>query len=186
MKKLVILFLFMSCVKLISAQEINSINAVGNLESPNPLSCVGLSGVTNQHNPVDIINGLKKCTEQKEYNHAAKLYILSMAFARYDMKRVKDETAHQAIIVLQQGIFADFSEDEKNALTQEFNLVLGEDFNSTCQFIKKIGSPNYHPTYMIQHGMDAFNKKKDKGLVKNFNSKETWNQILIDYLHCEP
>ena len=54
-------------------------------------------------------------------------------------------------------------------------------FKKICTEIKNIGKPEYHPTYMIQHGMGAFLNNGDNGLIKNFNSDSAWSLVLTGY-----
>ena len=76
MKKLLILSLIAFVVNSIQAQEIKSLEAEGNLESPNPCGCIELSEVTNKNNPADILNGMGKCIELKDFDKAAKLFAI--------------------------------------------------------------------------------------------------------------
>lgn len=171
----------------IQAQEIKSIEAEGNLESPKPFGCVELSEVTNEHNPADILNGIGKCIELKDFDKAAKLFAISGVYGTYDTYRVKDKSAHQALLVLQQGILLNIEEKDKEPLISSLNKTLekdSEELNSVCHTIRKIGEPNYYPKYMIQHGIQAFMDNKGDGLVEEFNSEESWNLALTNYLHC--
>ena len=60
-----------------------------------------------------------------------------------------------------------------------------EELNTICQSIQEVGIPKYHPKYMIQHGIQAFlENEENDGLIKNFNSEESWNKALKSYLHC--
>lgn len=169
------------------AQEIISIEADGNLESPNPCGCIELSKVNNQHNPADILNGMAECIEQKEYKKAASLFAIAGVYGTYDMSRVKDGTAHQALLVLQQNIFFNMEESEQKQLMESLKKELeagSENLNNVCQSIQKVGAPNYHPKYMIQHGIQAFIEDDGNGLVEEFNSEESWILALKTYLHC--
>ena len=90
----------------INLSNAQNINAPGNLESPKPLSCIKLSEVTNENNPADILNGMRKCIDQKDYKNAPRLFAIAGVYGKYDSFRVKDKTAHQALLVLQQSIFS--------------------------------------------------------------------------------
>ncbi len=163
------------------------IEAEGNLESPNPCDCVDLAEVTNEHNPADILNGMGKCIELKDFEKAAKLFAIAGVYGNYDTYRVKDRTAHQALLVLQQNILLKLNEKDKEKMISNFNKLLkkgSEELNNLCQDIQKVGIPKYFPRYMIQHGMQAFTNKEGNGLVEKFNSKEAWTLALKSYLHC--
>ena len=178
---------FIRGINNIHAQKNISIEAEGNLESPNPCGCVELAEVTNQHNPADILNGMKKCIELKDFEKAAKLFAIAGVYGKYDTYRVKDRSAHQAFLVLQQSILLNLNEKDKEKIILNFNKLLekgSEELNNLCQDIQKVGIPKYFPRYMIQHGMQAFTNKEGNGLVEKFNSKEAWTLALKSYLHC--
>lgn len=187
MKKYLILILLICGINHINAQKIISIEAEGNLESPNPLGCVNLSDVTSDNNPADILNGMEKCIELGEYEKAAKLFAIAGVYGKYDTFRVKDKSAHQAILVLQQNILLNVNETDKNNLMKslEKELELGsENLNIICQTIQKVGIPEYYPKYMVQHGIQAFLDNDGDGLNEEFDSKESWNLALKNYIHC--
>jgi hypothetical protein len=187
-KKILIVGLLLICgINNIHAQKNISIEAEGNLESPNPCGCVELSEVTNEHNPADILNGMGKCIELKDFEKAAKLFAIAGVYGKYDTYRVKDRSAHQALLVLQQNILLNLNEKDKKKMISNLNKLLekgSEELNSVCQDIQKVGIPKYFPRYMIQHGIQAFTKKEGNGIVEDFNSKESWTLALKNYLHC--
>lgn len=78
-------------------------------------------------------------------------------------------------------------ESEKNSLFESLNIELEQNsanLNEICQAIRKIGFPKYYPKYMIQHGIQAFKEKEGNGLIEKFDSQESWNLALKEYLHC--
>ena len=171
----------------VQAQKTISLEAEGNLESPNPCECVELSKITNTHNPADILHGMKKCIEQKDFGKAVRLFAIAGVYGTYDSYRVKDKSAHQALIVLQQNNIMDSSEDNIKNLMAELKQTLKEDsteLKNVCEEIQKVGIPKYHPKYMIQHGIQAFIDAEGNGLVENFNSEKSWELALKTYLHC--
>ncbi len=187
MKKFLIIVAVIFGMNNINAQEIQTIEAEGNLESPNPCDCVELSEVTNEHNPADILTGMGKCIELKDFEKAAKLFAISGVYGTYDTYRVKDKSAHQALLVLQQNIFMNVDEDDKNSLLNSLKKTLekgSDELNDVCQAIKEIGVPAYHPRYMIQHGIKAFMDNKGDGLVEEFDEEESLELALTNYLHC--
>ena len=187
MKKnlLIITFSFLAFT-FVNAQEVISIEAKGNLESPKPLSCVSLSEVKNEHNPADLLIGMKKCIELKDFKNAARLFAIAGVFGKYDSYRVKDKSAHQALLVLQQNVILNLGDTEKNALVESIKKELSEtdSLNEICGIIRKIGAPKYFPTYMVQHGIQAFLEQGGNGLNENFDSQVSWNLALKSYLHC--
>ena len=187
MKKLLIVLILTLGINNIQAQKTISLEAEGNLESPNPCDCVEISGVTNEHNPADILNGMGKCIKQKDFGKAARLFAIAGVYGKYDSYRVKDKSAHQALIFLQQNILMDISEEDKNEMISELKKTLKEgssELSNVCQEIQKVGIPKYYPKYMIQHGIQAFIETDGNGLVEDFNSAESWGLALNSYLHC--
>ena len=187
MKKILIFALIAFGVNNIQAQKINTIETEGNLESPNPCGCVELSEVTNEHNPADILNGMGKCIELKDFEKAAKLFAIAGVYGKYDSYRVKDKSAHQALRVLQQNILMNLDEeDQENFITQLKKTLESnsEELNSVCLDIQQVGIPTYYPKYMIQHGIQSFTEEGGDGLVEEFDSEESWELSLKSYLHC--
>ena len=187
MKKILTIIVLAFGINTIQAQKIISIEAKGNLESPNPCDCVEISEVTNKHNPADILSGMGKCIKQKEFDKAAGLFAIARVYGIYDSYRVKDKSAHQALLVLQQNIFLKIDEKDKNSMITSLKNTLkkGSDkLAKVCSEIQKVGIPKYHPKYMIQHGIQVFIETDGNGLVEDFNSKESWELALNNYLHC--
>ena len=188
MKRILSIIIIALVINNIQAQKTVSIQAKGSLESPNPCDCVEISEITNKHNPADILNGMERCIKKKEFDKAAKLFAIAGVYGKYDSYRVKDKSAHQALLVLQQKVLLNVNEDEKNNVIASLKKVLkkgSEELNQVCQEIRKVGAPKYHPKYMIQHGIQAFIKKDGNGLTENFKSGESWKLALKSYLHCD-
>jgi hypothetical protein len=187
MKKSLIIVLLICGINNIHAQKTISIEAEGNLESPNPCDCIELSKVTNEHNPADILNGMGKCIELKDFEKAAKLFAIAGVYGEYDTYRVKDKSAHQALLVLQQNILLNVDESDRNNLMNSLKKELesgSEELNNVCQAIQQVGIPKYYPKYMVQHGIQAFLENEGNGLIEEFNSEESWSLALKNYLHC--
>lgn len=164
-----------------------SYTAKGNLEVTKPIKCIELNTLNNKHTPADIFTGVSECIKKDDVKRATRLYALALAYGRYDQLRMIDKTARQAIRVLQyQHIKTSnefrlkFKEEIKNHSAANKN---SEEFISLCRDIKKIGKPDYHPRYMIRHGISAFTGKTS-GIAKDFNEEETWNKIYSGYLKC--
>lgn len=187
MKNLLTILILAIGINNAQAQKINSLETEGNLESPNPCNCVEISEITNEHNPADILHGMEKCIEQKDFRKAARLFAIAGVYGRYDSYRVKDKSAHQALIVLQQSVLMNISEEDKNNIIAELTQTIEKDskeIKEVCQEIQKIGIPKYYPKYMIQHGIQAFTNTEEDGINKDFNSEESWKLALESYLHC--
>lgn len=172
--------------------QVKTYEAEGNLESPKPLDCVCISEVSNTNNPADILTGMAKCIEAGEYKKAADLFAIAGVYGKFDTYRVKDKSAHQALLVLQQNAIVNFDDAQKESLMKALQSELergSDNLTEICTAIRKIGIPAYYPKYMIQHGLNAFIKtegaeKEDEGLVTDFNATESWEAALNAYLHC--
>ncbi|MBG23538.1 MAG: hypothetical protein CMF22_08795 [Idiomarinaceae bacterium] len=155
-----------------------------NLESPQPLACVPLSDITAQLNPVDLITGVAQCIEQEHYAQAADLYTAAMTYGYYDTLRVSDQTAHQALMVTRMNAFAQAEQADLVALQDAIAARL--EVPELCQQLTTLGAPQYHPDYMIQHGMEAFSAMpEDKGgLVADFDAQAAWEHALQTVPKC--
>ncbi len=187
MNKILIIITLIFGFNNIQAQRINLFETGGNLESLNPCGCVEISEITNEQNPADILNGMKKCIEQKDFDKAVRLFVVSGVYGVYDNYRVKDKSTYRALISFKKNIFLDLSEEDRDIMLSKLKETIkegSEELNTVCRDILKVGVPTYYPKYMVQHGNKASRKMKGDGLVKNFNSKEFWILAVNDYLHC--
>lgn len=155
-----------------------------NLESPQPLACVPLSEVTAEHNPVDLIAGVAQCIEQENYPQAAELYTLAMTYGFYDTLRVSDQTAHQALMVVRMNAFTKAQQSELVKLQDAIAARL--EAPELCEQLQAIGKPQYHPDYMIEHGMEAFSAMPEEkgGLVADFDAQAAWQHALQTVPKC--
>ncbi|NTW34324.1 MAG: hypothetical protein HGB12_17180 [Bacteroidetes bacterium] len=155
----------------------------GGLNSNNVVVCSNLNELKNSYTPADIFNGVELCINQKEYEKGVKMLILALSYGSFDSERVKDKTAGQAISMLKYNHIE--SKFDENRIS-DFDAVFMNLMNDTektkviCQEIEKIGMPNYYPSYMIEHGVEAFSKDFDPkdGLLQNFNSDEVWADVF--------
>lgn len=167
--------------------QITIIEAAGNLESTQDIGCVPVSDLKNTYTPPDLYKGMVECINQDNYSFAAYLFALAGTYARYDTFRVMDITAHDAGQVLVQESLGPLNSTHQNAFGQELQNTLGDsnELPNICRELEQIGAPQYHPHYMIQHGMNAIiGSNSEDELVKNFDSDTAWNTALDDYLHC--
>ena len=156
----------------------------GNLESNYNLGCIDVKDAKPIYNPVDLFKASKACITAHRYDEALRLYALGGAYGRYDMRRVADSTAHQAVTVARMEIFGDVSDTDAQKFKASTALDNPAAKAAFCADVSRIGPPNYFPRYMIQHGMGAFFGAAKDGLVANFDAKSAWNEALSAYLHC--
>jgi hypothetical protein len=154
----------------------------GNLQINAQLSCVNFEEVSNTNTPADIYPGVVRCILDGQYDQASQLYALAGVYGRFDILRVVDPTAHQAVQALQAKNFSSLSDDQRNSFKSAISTQLQDgssQFYKLCAKIDSLGPPNYHPAYMIQHGMGG-----GSGIKSNFNSSQSWKDSLNGYLHC--
>lgn len=154
---------------------------------PSSLPCIALDSVSNTSTPSDIYTGIVKCLDEKNYTRAARLFAIAGVFGAYDRLRVKDKSSHQVLRVIQIEAFDRTSKKRKALLFAEMKKQLAEgssNLQNICDTISKIGEPTYHPYYMINHGLSAFNESKESAIVEDFNNLEAWESALNSYLHC--
>ena len=164
--------------------EITSYKTPGNLSSTNPANCTSLEKIKNTQSPADIFKGARKCVLLSEYDKAAILYIAAMAYSFYDKERVSDKSAHQAITVIRTHEFA-LQQHKLNSLQDSIDSIHKSN-KRICSDLKKLGKPNYHPAYMIQHGMKAFmGKQENNGLINDFDSDATWSKSIKIAAKCK-
>lgn len=168
-----------------SAQaNVTNYEAKGNLESPSPAGCIKVNELTNQQNPVDIFTGLNTCLINHDYKNAAELYFAGMSYGLFDAKRVSDNTAHQAIIVLRMNVFSSQSQDVMEKLQTELTKITSEN-TEICRSLINLGAPVYYPNYMVQHGIRAFTDQgKTDGLIEHFDSGSSWKEVLSASVKC--
>ncbi len=172
-------------VKVDNAQ-IMSLEAEGNLRATQPIGCVGISTLTDTHTPADIFPGVRACIEAGEHSVAGELFFLAGVYGRFDMLRVTDQTAHQAIAVLRIENLGPIDPELVSAFQDEAAKLLesgSPEHAGLCKLVKQLGPPAYHPVYMIQHGMGAFFGGGDS-IKADFNAAKGWKESLDSYLHC--
>jgi len=164
--------------------NVTNYEAKGNLESPNPVGCIKVYELTNQQNPVDIFTGLNTCLINHDYKNAAELYFAGMSYGLFDAKRVLDNTAHQAILVLRMNVFSSQSQDVMEKLQTELSRIISDN-TEICRSLMNLGAPVYYPNYMVQHGIRAFTDRGTRdGLIEQFDSGLAWKEVLSTNVNC--
>lgn len=159
----------------------------GNLQPTTELGCASPESVRNTHTPVDLYKSNVECVKRGNYEAAVFSNLVAGVYARFDSMRVADTTAGQAQTVLRMKYVGSLSEDEKKEFMKHLTS-LAESPNrmaAMCAEVRKLGPPTYHPSYMIQHGMNAvLGSNAGSGLVQSFDSASSWEKSLIGYLRC--
>jgi hypothetical protein len=159
----------------------------GNLESTHDVGCIPLSEVENRFTPADLYPGVAACMEQGNVENGAALMFLAGIYSQFDMNRITDSTARQAADALIIRAIVPLPDETKDPVYQEVHRVLQDPqaLAAMCASISEVGPPDYHPRYMIQHGMKAANiYDTDPDLVEDFDATAIWTSLMSLYLHC--
>jgi hypothetical protein len=170
-------------------QQMVNYEAPGNLASTQAVACGPLSSLNNTMTPADLYPAMAECVASDRVEEGVRIFALAGIYARFDMLRVADNTAHQAEAVLQINYLGDLSEAAKAKFAAQLDAIADDPrrLSELCHVLRNIGSPQYHPTYMIQHGMGAFTgSQTPDGLVAGFDPKKAWEDSLTSYMHCPP
>lgn len=161
-------------------------NMPGDLESPHDLGCIGTSSVSPQDNPVDLYRAAKACMDAQRYGDAFELIRLAGTYGQFDMLRVADRTAHEALASARSRIFAPITDAMRDQFSQAAARRLGDAGNlaAFCKDMNRWGPPTYEPRYMIQHGMMASLDPGNSGLVRHFDRAKAWSKLLASYVNC--
>jgi hypothetical protein len=166
--------------------QITNYEAPGNLQSRTDVGCIKTKALKSTYTAADLYRSNAVCVKEKDLDSAVYSSALAGVYARYDSMRVADESAHQAQTVLRMNFANSLTKEEQESFMARLSAVAGDPASlaALCSRIRTIGPPNYHPTYMIQHGMGAFTGSGGNGLVSNFDSAASWEKSLDSYLHC--
>ncbi|PJK01730.1 hypothetical protein CO611_01265 [Lysobacteraceae bacterium NML03-0222] len=167
---------------------VTHLEAQGNLESKHALGCITLTEAKNQYTPADLFPAIAACVKENKLAQAADLYILARSYGGFDTMRVTDRTAHQAVSVLQMQAFSGFPEDTGKKMHEAIKAQFGNaaEHSRICATLRQLGAPDYPPTYMLQHGMEAFRSGdgRSKALAEDFNAENAWNEVLTSIGKC--
>jgi hypothetical protein len=170
-----------------SAPQVVDYEAPGNLQSTHRVGCVEAGKLVSTYTPADLFPSIPECISQNRIHDAATIYALAGVYGRYDQARVADESAHQAMSVLGLRYIYPLPKPDQDRFSAEITRMSEEPkaHAAFCRDILAVGRPNYHPAYMIQHGIGAFEGTPTKdGLVARFDPAATWKKVLDEYLHC--
>lgn len=162
--------------------KFTNITTEGNLASHHAVECIPLSKSKSIYTPADIYKAVGKCLAQEQYDLAVKLVMLADAYGFFDAARVTDTTAHQAILALKMNTYGGVAQEKKTKFSEVIKQFMSVPGNrgALCEEIHSLGMPNYYPSYMILHGVKAFNgNPHDGALAKDFDPSGTWKNISL-------
>jgi len=159
------------------------------------VGCVSLDKLNNSHTPVDIYPGYAECVIENNIDDSARLFMLAGAYGRYDIYRVTDRSAHQSVRVLlmmaREEVKRDLNEETITTYTKKLKERLqgNKEFkDNLCTQIFEFGHPEYHPAYMIQHGINAainaLNMTNNSSINTDIDPDSLWKQAVTDYMRC--
>lgn len=170
----------------IAPAKVTNIETDGNLASFSPIGCVDLAGVESTQTPADLYPAVRLCIDGDDLDRGARLFALAGVYGRFDMMRVRDESAHQAIAALQRENLGSLSSERAQAfqhhLAEKF-AAASDALRELCEEIERVGPPRYEPIYMVQHGMEAFGQPGE-GRSRTTDPAAGWDEALSGYLGC--
>ena len=161
----------------------------GNLQSTFDIGCIDVAQVRNVYSPADLFKGAVACFQSGDDAEGRNLFWLALAYGRFDIARVADETAHQGLDVLKMSSFEGFSDEDRVRISERLGASINapDEWAPFCQQLRDLGPPTYHPDYMIQHGIRAFQPKSAEGgngLVEDFDPEASWTMVVDEYMRC--
>ncbi|NNN05452.1 MAG: hypothetical protein HKL90_06090 [Elusimicrobia bacterium] len=168
-----------------ASAQITNIEAKGNLKSFRATKCA--RSLSNKCTPADLLNDVAQLIEVGKYRSALFPYTLAFAYGVFDQERVADESAHDAVRVLQMRVDDEVGDAKAGRFKKALRAYVDDASAQVkaCAELRRIGKPDYAPIYMIQHGMGAFTgQATPDGLVGGFDAAKTWRKILADNMDC--
>lgn len=171
----------------VTAAEISNHQSTGNLQSLNKLSCIEKEKIQNTYTPADLYPAVSRCIKEENYDKGIYLFMVAGAYGYYDANRVSDKTSRQAIQVLQMQNLWPLDENLKKGFQNKLTAFANnkDSMKDACNFISKLGKPNYYPSYMIQHGIKSFTGTGQDGLLQKVNLDEIWHDASVNYIKCK-
>ena len=122
------------------------------------------------------------------FGRAVELIILAQVRTAYDIRRVSDETAHQVTYVNLGTMIGALPQEKRDGLQAaygEFGERGSERHQAFCGVQRMTPPPDYHPRYMLAHGMGAFLGETEEDRMIVINPQMAWDAVLTEYLYCE-
>lgn len=167
--------------------NITHVHVEGSLAAPHALTCLSLSDSNASYAPPELHTGIVQCIQQGDFDKAARLFLLSGMYAKFDAARVADQTASAGGQVLIMKTFATVSKEQKEQFSASFRKVTSPpELPDLCMQITRIGPPSYFPKYLILHGLNAITSPNslENAIKPDFDAPTTWNRLQDTYLHC--
>ena len=179
------LFIGLAFAPVLAEPQITFLETPGNLTAFNPLGCVAATSVQNGSTAADIATGARACADAGNYDEAAELVMVASAYAFFDTLRVTDKSAHIALTALFVDRFGGLAEAQEKEIFTAIEVLTdnGDRHHKLCTVLRRVGPPNYRPTYMIAHGLQPFLNDSDEPAVRKIDTSEGWEKAL-SYVNC--
>lgn len=133
-----------------------------------------------------LASATRACMDEGDPRRAVQLYLVYSSFILFDQQRVKDESAHVIVGELNSWIFTGFDFAQMQALkiwVDELRDPTSGFLHETCEGVRAVGYPTYHPDYMIVRGMIP-RKSDDDWQVEEFDADLAWDNALYEINPC--
>ncbi|WP_298013464.1 hypothetical protein [uncultured Aquabacterium sp.] len=153
-----------------------------------PVPCSAGKALGSRYTPVNLYLGAVECAKQPAtFEAATNMFVLAGVYGRYDILRVKDESAHQAVSVMRMAIDGHLS----HAFRQHLRHMAGSELGKLqlCAMVQRAGPPAYFPSYMVQHGLHStqaalHGRAPTSPLHEDLDTQAAWTDAVEGYLHC--
>ena len=150
--------------------------------------CVSADQSDAMVSPADLAETILACFEEGQDDRAAELLIMMQLRTKFDAARVADKTAKLGGQVLSLTLRQKAGPEWKGRINPAAGALLrpgSERFVDFCALMRRQGPPQYHPDYMIQHGMKAGRETGEDELVAGFDAEAEWAGLVGSYLRCK-
>ncbi|MCL1097636.1 hypothetical protein [Shewanella gelidii] len=156
------------------------------LKSAAELSCFEADSLLSSYSPADLYPAVKQCISEGKAEQAIYTYTLASAYGAFDVSRVVDKTAHDAINAIQKHSTWALTALEQDKFQNKLRsfITTPESMNRLCAVVEAIGKPSYYPSYMVEHGVKKLPATSPDGLVQKFNGDLAWSTVMAKHLNC--
>jgi hypothetical protein len=148
------------------------------------LDCLSVEQVKNEYTPPDLMAAYVRCAHAGRYDDAMLLRMIAGTYSYFDTLRVLDPSSHNAFWVLTQYYPPDSDDIAKlRAAGGKYADLKSPESMKLCDDLKRLGPPNYHPDYMIGHGLSA--SYSSGPFTADIEVHSAWKETLGKYARCD-
>ncbi|MCP3178347.1 RDD family protein [Desulfuromonas sp. KJ2020] len=168
--------------------NITNLHVEGSLGKSHDLPCITIDQAKNIYTPADLYASAARCVMDGRDSDGAQIFYLASVYAVYDASRVSDKTASGARQVLILNNFGSLDQEKRDRFTLETEKIKDNNTQKSkdfCRKVKNLGKPDYHPQYMILHGMSNFlDGPEGDGLISDYDPNKNWDEALSALTWC--